>query len=136
MLLEDHIFQGVLQAAFALLYTSLFGLGILVCLAKVSRYDGMVVGAFGCLGLLLLRVSEFLAWMPRAVLSTVADLGPALVETQAVVLAAYEQVEPWHGLEVVRYTFFACLVMALAGRLRGEDDPTTERIGQLMGDST
>lgn len=134
MLLEDHIFQGVVQTAIAVLYTSLFGMGILVCLAKISRYNGMIVGAFGCLGFLVLRAAEYLAWMPQSALSTTTNLGPTLVQGREHVLTAYAKLEPWHGLEIVHFAFFACLVLALAGRLRAEGDAATEKIDQMMGE--
>ncbi len=134
MLFADYVYLGVFKTAMAVLYLSLFGLGIICTLAKAGRYRGMLVGTFGCLGMLLLAVATYLADMPVSVLAMVGEVGDYLIRGRGHATNLLLALEPWHGLEVARFIFLALIVMGLGGRLKLERTAVNDEIDRMMGE--
>lgn len=129
MTFEDHLFSFVVRQVLDLVPIVVFGWALLYCLSKVGCYNGMMLGAIGCLGTIGLEVRRVALGLPE-----ISAVAYPWIDTLRSQLRHFDGlVRSFWGIEIITAVTTVCLAAALAGRYRGEMTADDAAIDEVMG---
>ncbi len=117
MYFEDIFFWTCLGILLQFLMVCVWGLGVLYCLAKITKYRRMVWGFLGCLGLLLCTLADILYNTPQF-LAIFWNHLTQMVTAQAKLNEALDYLHLYYRWEGMQITCQLFLVAALAGHFK------------------